>query len=459
VKVFITGATGFVGQQVAQALVEAGHDVVCAVRDPARLRLRAGPDKACAVAVDFGQATTPHAWIAHLDGVHVVINAVGIFRETADQRFDVIHVQAPCALFDAARAAGVPCVIQLSALGADDAAASAFHLSKKAADDYLLQLAEADQPPAFRAVVVQPSLVYGPRGASASLFNRLACLPLLVLPRPAGGEVGPWVQPVLLTDVVDGFVALVAQCAQTPRQEPRHGQVIAFVGPEPLLLGRYLARLRHALGFERKAWAVRVPAAWCRAAATVAARWPGSVIDADAVDMLLRGNVAPASRFAALLGRAPQPVEAFVPVQDQQLLRRSALVDVFVPVLRLSVALVWIWTGIVSLGLYPVTDSLALLARVGAQGLLAYVLLYGAALLDFALGWATLMLAARWRPALWLGQMALIAGYTLIISLRLPEFWLHPYGPLLKNLPMLAVIALLYALEEPQVRGDRRAPP
>ena len=37
----------------------------------------------------------------------------------------------------------------------------------------------------------------------------------------------------------------------------------------------------------------------------------------------------------------------------------------------------------------------------------------------------------------------------LIITIFLPEFWLHPYGPLTKNLPMLAAILLLHEFEEP----------
>jgi hypothetical protein len=35
----------------------------------------------------------------------------------------------------------------------------------------------------------------------------------------------------------------------------------------------------------------------------------------------------------------------------------------------------------------------------------------------------------------------------VIITVRLPEFWLHPFGPLLKNLPMLAGIFLLQQME------------
>jgi len=73
-------------------------------------------------------------------------------------------------------------------------------------------------------------------------------------------------------------------------------------------------------------------------------------------------------------------------------------------------------------------------------------MLYGAALFDLLLGLGTLGLARRrW---LWLMQLALIGFYTIVIALRLPEFLVHPYGPLTKNLPMLAAIWLLYELEK-----------
>ena len=101
-----------------------------------------------------------------------------------------------------------------------------------------------------------------------------------------------------------------------------------------------------------------------------------------------------------------------------------------------------------SFGLYPVEDSYALLARVGLHGALATVALYGAAAARPGC-WALLTLAApaRWRPWVWVAQFALIAGYTVLVTLFLPEYWLHPYGPISKNLPIMAVIALLWALE------------
>ncbi|MEJ7806963.1 MAG: DoxX-like family protein [Telluria sp.] len=47
-----------------------------------------------------------------------------------------------------------------------------------------------------------------------------------------------------------------------------------------------------------------------------------------------------------------------------------------------------------------------------------------------------------------MAQLGLIGFYSVVIAIMLPEFLLHPYGPLTKNLPMLAAIWLLYELEE-----------
>jgi peptidoglycan/LPS O-acetylase OafA/YrhL len=67
--------------------------------------------------------------------------------------------------------------------------------------------------------------------------------------------------------------------------------------------------------------------------------------------------------------------------------------------------------------------------------------------LDLLLGLATILVPAGRRGIVWAAQLLLIAGYTVLITLFLPEYWLHPYGPITKNVPLLAAIALLWALE------------
>ncbi|HLO63604.1 MAG TPA: SDR family NAD(P)-dependent oxidoreductase, partial [Azonexus sp.] len=165
IHVLLTGGSGFIGRRVAGALVAGGHTVICAERRAGRMAELGVPCRT--VTIDFERAQAAADWLPHLAGIDVVVNAVGILRETAEQHFASLHVAAPRALFAACTTAGVRRVVQISALGADAEARSRYHLSKKAADDFLLALP-------LSAVVVQPSLIYGPGGSSAALFDRLA---------------------------------------------------------------------------------------------------------------------------------------------------------------------------------------------------------------------------------------------------------------------------------------------
>ena len=127
---------------------------------------------------------------------------------------------------------------------------------------------------------------------------------------------------------------------------------------------------------------------------------------------------------------------------------REARLFWLLPLLRLAVALVWLWTAAVSAGLYLVSQSLELLETAGAAPGFARVLLPGAVIFDLMLGLATLAAPARWRVRIvWPLQLALMAFYTAILSWQLPQFWLHPFGPLSKNLPMAVAIALLWAAD------------
>jgi uncharacterized protein YbjT (DUF2867 family) len=423
-RVLLTGASGFIGRAVAQALRARGHAVVPVLRHPP-----AGSRDV--VQADFAGIPRRSWWVAQLAGIDAVVNAVGILREQDGQTFRALHSLAPVELFQACAAAGVRTVIQVSALGADEHARSAYHLSKKAADDVLRALPLA-------GAVVQPSLVYGPGGTSAALFNKLAMAPLL--PFPQGGRM--LVQPVHLDDVVQGIVQLV-------EEPPLSIATLAFAGPQPLALRDYLADLRSALGEPRRQWIVAMPASLFRTGASLAAHLPGSMLDAETADMLLAGNATQANALPELLDRAPRAPREFVPAGQREVQRRAAVLDLWHPVLRAALAFLWIWTALVSFGLYPVRDSHALLARVGLHGALATMALYGAALLDLLLGVLTLAAPARWRRPVWMAQLALIAGYTVLITLFLPEYWLHPYGPISKNVPLLALIGLLWALETP----------
>src|SRR5687767_9268312 len=166
VIVLLTGASGFIGRSVAAVLERRGHEVVRVVRDRDEAS-RAHPAHRY-VAADYVRDHAASDWTPRLAGIDVVINAVGIFRERGAQTFETIHVRAPRALFSACAALRIK-VVQVSALGADAGGTSAYHRSKREADDFLLRVCPA-------AVVAQPSVVFGKGGASARLFTTLAAL-------------------------------------------------------------------------------------------------------------------------------------------------------------------------------------------------------------------------------------------------------------------------------------------
>ena len=430
-RILLTGASGFIGQHLLQALLADGHHVVCAVRTPTT----SSDPRLSYVRADFAKDTDKSVWLARLSGIEAVVNTVGIFRESGSQTFERLHLETPRALFAAcAESDHVRMVIQLSALGADADADTRYHLTKRAADEYLATLP-------LRAWIVQPSLVYGKEGTSARVFKGLASMPFAV----RFGDAPQLVQPVHIDDVVGAILALLnGRIPQRPA--PAAGVTalrVPLVGPEALPFTDYLARLRGAMGMN-KLRVLPLPGALARLVAKCGRWLPGGLLDEEALRMLDRGNTGDPAVIAGLLGRPLTTIDAFV--ADPRAERTLAKLAWLLPLLRWSIVAVWIATAIVSFGVYPVEASYDLLARTGIPPALQPPMLYGAASFDLLLGLGIAFLPRR-RP-LWLAQLGLIGFYTVVIAFKLPEFLLHPYGPLTKNLPMLAAIWLLYELEE-----------
>lgn len=430
-KILLTGATGLIGAALADHWAARGHQVVRAGRG-----VRAGPSPASAgaemstaITVDFAHPPPSGWWLPHLDGVDAVVNAVGIFEEDARHTFEAVHTKAPVSLFTAAARAGVPLVVQISALGADEHAATAFHRSKRQADDLLRRLP-------VTSIIVQPSLVYAPDGASATLFNQLALWPVVALPATSAP-----LQPLALRDLVEAITHMV-------EHPPARSCTVHAVGPQAMTLKAYVAALRRTLGSTRRQAVVGIPLRWVATSARWLARAGvrSTFASPDALHMLAQGSSADPAGFTRWLSGPPTPVQAFLQPHERERAREHAQLQNLLALMKASVAVVWIVTGLLSLGLYPVAQSLALLADFGLHGAWAQAALYAGAILDLVLGVAVLLAPQRWLPWIWRAQLMVIIGYTALITLRIPHWWLHPFGPILKNLPLLVSIAMLAAL-------------
>ncbi|MBB3268539.1 uncharacterized protein YbjT (DUF2867 family) [Azospirillum sp. OGB3] len=409
--VTIIGGGGFIGRHLRAALDAAGHRVTA-------------PGRA-----DFDLVRDETATLtAALAGQEVVINAAGLVRGRVGNSLEAVHAVGTERLIRACRAAGVPRLIHLSALGAALDGPTLYQRTKGHGEALLANSHDLD------CCVLRPSVVIGRGGASTALFSALAVLPLA--PR-----IGPgcWtVQPVHVDDLAALVVRLVSMDSPLPRR-------IDVVGPEPMTTDGLTMTLRAWMGLPPRRH-LPVPEPLLHAAAAIGDRLRTGPVNHETLAMLKAGNTADPAPFTAILRRAPLALPLALarhPASDAD--RLHARLYVLRPVLRWSLALLWIATSLLSFGLHPLEDSHRLLASVGLQGPLADLALFGGAGLDLILG---LLLLARWRPVAVGGAMlASMAAFTIIASGLPLDHWTHPFAPLLKNLPIAAATLTMMAME------------
>lgn len=423
-NILVCGAHGFIGRHITAALRHAGHHVIAGVHHARH------PDD---ISIDFSRDTSPELWQERLRTNHqhmpidIIINAVGILHETRQQTFDALHRDAPIALFQAAQSIGVKGIIQCSALGAHfehdvHADSTPYMRSKREADAFLSKSS-------IPYLILRPSLIVGIDGQSSRFFRALASLPLIPLP----GRGGQQIQPVDINDVCECILAWI-------NNVNRQSQITNAVGPIPITYRSMLEQYRELMGLP-SAWFIPIPHVLMRLAARCAAVLPQKILTADSLRMLEQNNVASPSAFSDLLGHAPRTSQDWFADIPPPMLAMDAVNVWAIPTLRYCLSLVWIITGLLSLGIYPIKGSMQLLAPLGVTDDIAKTMVMTAAFIDIGFGIATLLRPSRW---LWAIQASLIAGYSTVIALTLPMFLLHPFGPVLKNIPILGILLVLF---------------
>jgi uncharacterized protein YbjT (DUF2867 family) len=424
-RILLLGASGFIGRELFAALVKRRHRVVAAVRDLAAAPPFAGEP---AVLVDLNQDTNPVTWLSRVAGIDAVVNCAGVLQGSRAQSIESIHRAAPVALFKACEIAGVRRVVQISAISADRQAGTAYALTKLAADDYL-------RSTSLEWVVVRPSLVHA-RGAygGTALLRALAALPFAI---PVPGDGDQEFQPIH----VDDLARVIAQALETDRLVR---QTVDPVGPEVVTLRAILHDYRRWLGFGR-APIVSIPD-WIVKAAVRLGDVIGGPLNSTALAQLEHGNTGDYAAFVEMTGleaRGWWESLALQPAHTQD--RWHARLYFVRPALRFTLAFLWLASALA--GFFALREWGALLStRLALDPIVATPALGLACGADLVLA---ALLIARWRPrALALIQVLVIAGYTAVATLLWPALWAQPLGALFKNVPILAAVLALGAIEE-----------
>jgi uncharacterized protein YbjT (DUF2867 family) len=219
-QVLVTGASGFVGSSLTEALEAEGHSVLAMTRRPDSY---VGAGKPI-----FGDVYEPDSLrsaLADADAAYYLVHSLA--------REDFVEKDAAAArsFGTAAADAGLERVIYLGGLGLDDANLSA-HLKSRREVEHLL--ASGGVP----TTVLRAAIVIGNGSISWEITRQLvAHLPVMIVPKWATTRT----QPIALADVVRYLVGVL-------EPEAAKGRVFEIGGPEVLTYAemmRRVARLRH----------------------------------------------------------------------------------------------------------------------------------------------------------------------------------------------------------------------
>jgi len=190
--VTIIGGSGFVGRYVAQAMAHRGWRVRVACRRPNEahfVRPYGVVGQVEPVQCNIRDDASCRRAIA---GARAVVNCVGILFETGRNRFDAVQADGAGRVARIAAEEGVERMVQVSAIGAD-AESDSLYARTKAAGEAAVRAA------CPRAVILRPSIVFGPED---QFFNRFAAMARFTPVLPVVGGATRF-QPVWVQDVAE----------------------------------------------------------------------------------------------------------------------------------------------------------------------------------------------------------------------------------------------------------------
>jgi uncharacterized protein YbjT (DUF2867 family) len=297
VKVLVTGATGFVGPAVANAIADGGHDVRV-------LERRQGDWEKAGIRCDSavqGDMTDPESLRLAVRGMEAVVHLVAI-RQGGRDAFQRVMVGGTRNLL-ASCDAGVQRFVLMSALGT----------SEETKDLVPYFEAKFTQEQDVRAsglehVIFRPSFIFGRRGGILPTFMKLARL------APVTGIVGSGkqrIQPIWIDDVAAYFAAAIDKAEAADR-------TFEIGGPDVVTWDELWQRIRAVLGIRRRP-TMHLPTALMRIPAAVTERLPGNIpLTRDLLTMLEAGDNVVTNNDAVQTFQLP-----LLPLDEQ--LRRATL--------------------------------------------------------------------------------------------------------------------------------------
>ncbi len=283
-RIFVTGATGFVGGAIRDALNG------LPLRLLARRREEWQHIDSGQIELVEGDVTDAGSLRNAIDGCAAVIHLVAIIEESDGQTFDRVIRQGTQNVLDEARSAGAKRFIQMSALGATDVPSFPYHQAKWRAE-------EAVRSSGLDWTIFRPSVIYGPGdGFISTLAGVVKSFPIT----PVVGDGRAKFQPLAGQDVAAAFRAAVDDPATI-------GKTYELGGPDILTYEELIDQIARELNVSRPR--AHLPVGLMKLVVTATQPLPKKLrppVTREQLNMLAIDNSSRQSATEALIGRRPR---------------------------------------------------------------------------------------------------------------------------------------------------------
>ena len=281
-RVAVTGATGFVGRNLVDRLLQDSHEVTIVANRRSGANLFSDRVKYARASVhnalDLQDAFCDSQAVFHL---------VGIIAETRKNTFKTTVEQGTKNVISACRQNNIETIIYLSALGTSEDAESKYFKTKWAAE-------QSVKNSGLNWTIFRPSIIYGRSDGFLTMMSKIIKLSPFV---PIFGDGKYRLQPVYIGDLVEAM-------AKSLTNKECQGETIEIGGAEPLEYVEIINSIKKAL--KKKRMNLFIPMAVIKPVAVLLEKiLKPAPLTTDQLIMLEKGSVCDLSKMKRLFEIEP----------------------------------------------------------------------------------------------------------------------------------------------------------